>query len=215
MKLFEKYNPRDWSEVIGQTAALRQIQLLARNGLGGRAYWIAGPSGTGKTTIASLLAAEVADEFTTIAADAAGLTIKDIDDMERQASGRSLGKGGWAFLINEAHRLRKDTIGRLLNALDTGRIGRHVMWVFTTTDEGEALLFDGAIDAHPLVSRCTVLKMAPRRQLELDFAMHCRRVAASENLDGKGIDDYVRLVRLHKLNLRACLQAIEAGDMLE
>ena len=160
MKLFEKYNPTTWSQVVGQPAALRQIELLRRNGLGGRAYWIAGPSGTGKTTIASLLAAEVADDFTTIAADAASLTVKDIDEMERQSSGRSLGKGGWAFLINEAHRLRKDTIGRLLNALDTGRIGHHTVWVFTTTDEGEQLLFDGAIDAHPLVSRCTVVKMA-------------------------------------------------------
>lgn len=52
--LFEQYRPANWSQVIGQEKAVAKIQQLAKRGLGGRAYWISGQSGTGKTTIGRL-----------------------------------------------------------------------------------------------------------------------------------------------------------------
>ena len=74
--LFERYRPRSWSEVIGQDKAVRALLALRDKGqLSGRAYWLSGKSGTGKTTIARLLAADVADEFMTTEVDATGLTV--------------------------------------------------------------------------------------------------------------------------------------------
>ena len=61
MQLHEQFRPQSWSDVVGQSKALARIERLRKRGLGGRAYWIAGQSGTGKTTIAKLLAAELAD----------------------------------------------------------------------------------------------------------------------------------------------------------
>ena len=61
MQLHEQYRPHKWSDVIGQTKAVRTIQALAKRGLGGRAFFITGSSGTGKTTIARLVSAEIAD----------------------------------------------------------------------------------------------------------------------------------------------------------
>src|SRR3954447_17285380 len=59
--LTEQYQPRTWADVVGQDKIVQRVQALAKRGLAGRAYWISGQSGTGKTTIARLIAQEVAD----------------------------------------------------------------------------------------------------------------------------------------------------------
>jgi len=50
MQLTEQYRPTMWSEVVGQDKIVSRIQALAKRGLTGRAYWLSGQSGTGKTT---------------------------------------------------------------------------------------------------------------------------------------------------------------------
>lgn len=65
MQLHERYRPKVWADVVGQPKALERLEALRSRGLGGRAYWISGASGVGKTTVARLLAAEIADEWLT------------------------------------------------------------------------------------------------------------------------------------------------------
>ncbi len=57
--LYEQYRPTQWRDVVGQDKTLKRIDVLHRRGLSGRAYWLSGQSGTGKTTIARLIAAEI------------------------------------------------------------------------------------------------------------------------------------------------------------
>src|SRR4051812_10539510 len=100
MQLTEQYRPRTWEEVVGQDKIVARIQALARRGLAGRAYWIAGQSGTGKTTIARLLAAEIADDLFTQELDAAALTVARLEEIERDMQFSGWGKAGKCFIVN-------------------------------------------------------------------------------------------------------------------
>jgi replication-associated recombination protein RarA len=212
--LFERYRPTSWAELIGQEKIVRRVSLLRdRGGLAGRAYWLSGPSGAGKTTTARLIATEVADPINVEEIDATGLSAAAIQDIERSSRCYGLGeKQGRAYIINESHGLNRAAVRQLLTTLE--RIPGHVVWIFTTTLDGQEALFEGIDDAHPLLSRCIDLPLA-RRGLAEAFAERALEIARAEGLDGKPLKAYIELVRQKRNNFRAVLQEIESGAMLE
>ena len=179
--LYEQYRPQRWEDVVGQDKALAKIGRLRKRGLAGRAYWLSGQSGTGKSSIGRLIAAEVASEWCTEEVDATDLSAARVRELERQSQCLGLGdKPGRAYIVNEAHGLNKATVRQLLTTLE--RIPGHVVWVFTTTVDGQEALFEGVDDAHPLLSRCIDLPLA-RRDLAKAFAERARQIAEKEGLN--------------------------------
>ena len=153
--------------------------------MAGRAFAITGASGTGKTTVARLIASELAEEWSIEEVDASGLTAARIRDIERESHTRGLGqRNGRAYIVNEFHALPKGAVRQLLTTLE--RIPPHVAWVFTSTVDGMETLFEEQIDAHPLLSRCVELPLA-RRDLAKAFAERARKIAQAEGLDGKPV----------------------------
>ena len=212
VQLHEQYRPGSWDQVVGQSNAIRAINTLRERGLAGRAFWIAGASGTGKTTIGRLLAAEVADDWTTVEIDACDFTPKAVLEWERRMKSKAIGeKAGHALIVNEAHGLRKDSIRQLLVTLE--RIPPHVIWVFTTTTEGQSL-FEDHIDAHPLLSRCVEIPLT-KKGLAKTFARRCFEIAENEGLSGKPFNYFETLANECDSNMRAMLQRIESGEMME
>ena len=136
--------------------------VAERAGLTGRAFFLSGQSGTGKTTIGRLIAAEVACDRDIEELDAGPLAV---------ASLREIGASGLLYRAwvrraaapsssTKPTRLRKDVIRQLLVSLE--RIPGHVAWVFTSTTEGTETLFEDCDDASPLLSRCLRIDLSRR-----------------------------------------------------
>ena len=213
MQLYKKYQPKTLDDVLGQDKAIKTIKRLSERGIGGRALWISGISGSGKTSLARIIAGSIADELYITEFDSAdSLSVAALDKIEADISYRAFGKGGKAIIINESHGLRKQAIRRLLGLLE--RIPDYVVFIFTTTKQGESKLFDDNIDANPLLSRCAKIELT-NQGLAKVFAEHCRKIAQAENLDGKPLQSYIRLAARCHNNCRMMLQEIESGYMLE
>ena len=216
--LYEKYRPRCFADVLGQPKAVKTLERMrARTGFGGRAFWLSGPTGTGKTALARIVARFVAEPPWILEYHSADLFTPTEATLLSQESrfygGGNL--GGRAWIINEAHGLRAPVIRQLLGVLEPdGGFPSHCVVIFTTTWDGQDKLSEDQIDARPLLSRCHQLKLT-NQGLAPVFAEALRRGAEAEDLNGRPLADYVKLVKTCHNNMREAWQAVENGAMLE
>lgn len=209
MNLAEKYRPRTLEDVVGQPKAVETVRaLIARDAIGGNAFWITGATGTGKTTLARIIAASIADEWGTVEFDAADqLTQAEFDHLSDSLRMRAMGKGGRAIIVNEAHGLRAPIIRQLHGLLE--RIPPHATFLFTTTREGQDALFED-IEASPLLSRCTRIPLT-NQGLSKPFGARLLFIAHQEGLDGLPADHYAKCVVRHHNNLRGAINELLAA----
>lgn len=212
LRLTEKYRPRTLSDVVGQAKVCQIAQrYIDGNAVGGRAFWISGVSGSGKTTIARILAAHVADDFFTTEVVGRDVNAEFLEALARDAKMYAFGRGGRAWIVNEAHGLSKAAIERLLDILES--LPSHVTVIFTTTRDGQEKLFEAHDDAGPLLSRCIPLRLT-NQGLAAAAADRLVQIARAENLGEPTADAAVKLMRRVENNLRAAIQAVEAGEFI-
>lgn len=211
--LYDKWRPASWEDVCGQPKAIAKLEFLRkrRGTLAGDCYLLSGGSGTGKTSIALLLAREVADWNVLEFDDPSELTADVLRSLKEQRTARPLGGVGYCNLINEIHGAKAELIRKLLGL--TERLPEWVTWIFTSSRSGEERLLDGTDDMAPWLSRCKRIPMA-RRNLSVPFAERARMIARAENLDGQPLESYIALLKRCRNNMRAALNEIEAGAML-
>ena len=121
--LAARLRPRTLDQVVGQehlVAPGAPLRALAESDrVGSAILW--GPAGTGKTTLARLLAATTAKHLVTLSATAAG--VKDVREALAEA-GRRLGEQGQGTMlfIDEVHRFSKSQQDVLLPAVEDGLV---------------------------------------------------------------------------------------------
>ena len=121
--LAARLRPRTLDEMVGQEhlvgpgAPLRALAESDR--VGSAILW--GPAGTGKTTLARLLAATTAKHLVTLSATAAG--VKDVREALTEAE-RRLGEHGQGTMlfVDEVHRFNKSQQDVLLPAVEDGLV---------------------------------------------------------------------------------------------
>ncbi len=140
--LAERLRPHTLDDISGQEhltgkdGILRR--LLASGQLPSIIFW--GPPGTGKTTLATILAREAGLPMFTLSAISAG--VKDVREVIQQA--RELGKA--VLFIDEIHRFSKSQQDSLLAAVEQGII----LLIGATTENPSFEVI------RPLLSRCQV-----------------------------------------------------------
>lgn len=210
MQLYEKYRPESLNDFIGQQKIKKQLSIiLQRNGWDRDVFWIQGPSGTGKTSLAWIIARQLAHDFDIIEMDGDKCTAQAVRDIERHINLCSM-FGKWkVWIVNEAHAMNKQAIQAWLTLLE--RLPANRLILFTTTETLQQDLF-GSFSG-PFARRCKVFNFT-NQGLAQNMATHAREIALAEGLDGKPVQAYLRLIQDCKNNLGLAIQRIETGEMI-
>lgn len=146
--LYRKYRPQDFDEVLGQEHIVKVLKGAIKLGNISHSYLLHGSRGTGKTTIARIIASELEtsneDIFEIDAASNRG--IDDIRELREGISTAAFNSKYKIYIIDEVHMLTKEAWNALLKTLEEPPA--HVIFVLATTE----------IEKVPdtIISRCQV-----------------------------------------------------------
>ena len=132
--LYRKYRPETFDSVLGQDHIVKVLKGALKLGNISHAYLFSGSRGTGKTSVARILATELGTSVNDIfEIDAA--SNRGIDDMrELRESVRTLPFDSKykVYIIDEVHMLTKEAFNALLKTLEEPPA--HVVFILATTE---------------------------------------------------------------------------------
>jgi DNA polymerase-3 subunit gamma/tau len=191
--LYRKYRPQSFDEVVGQEAVVRTLKNAITAGQVRQAYLFAGPRGTGKTSLARILAKSLncahgptitpdgtchaclaiaaGTSLDVIEMDAASQRgIDDIRDIRDRVVLQPVEGQYKVYILDEAHQLTDAAWNALLKLIEEPP--PHLVFIFCTTDLSKVL--------STVRSRCqTFVFQRPRLQ---DLLKRLRMIADKEQI---------------------------------
>lgn len=132
--LYRKYRPERFDEVIGQDHIVKAISGALEAGKVSHAYLLCGPRGTGKTTIARIIAHELGSSQNDIyEMDAASnRKIEDIREIRENIVTLPFDSKYKIYILDEVHMLTKESWNALLKTIEEPP--SHVIFILATTE---------------------------------------------------------------------------------
>jgi len=188
-----KYRPQTFEDIVAQEHVTRTLKNSIKNDRVGQGYLFCGPRGTGKTTIARILAKAInctdgpteipcnqcstckeitsGNSLDVLEIDAASNTgVDDIRTLRENVRYLPTSGKKRIYIIDEVHRLSASAFDALLKTLEEPP--EHVMFIFATTE--------------PLKVPETILSRTQRFDFKLisinDLTAHLKKIAYSEKL---------------------------------
>jgi putative ATPase len=196
--LADRLRPERLEDVVGQDHLLGPdgalTRMLATGSLGSLIFW--GPPGTGKTTVARLLARETDLHFEQISAVFSG--VADLKKVFETARGRRQTGKGTLLFVDEIHRFNRAQLDSFLPVMEDGTVT-----LVGATTENPSFELNAA-----LLSRARVLVFKP-----LDEAAIAKLLTRAEEIEDRPLplDDTARamLIGMADQDGRAALTLAE------
>ncbi len=168
--LYRKYRPQTFADVVGQDQVVKTLSSQIALGTIGHAYLFAGSRGTGKTSIARILARELgtsANDLYEIDA-ASNTSVDDIRELNESVHTLPFDSKYKIYILDEVHMLSKSASNALLKTLEEPPA--HVIFILATTETHKIL--------ETILSRCQVYTFKTPNQEVLKTAV--KHVAKKE-----------------------------------
>jgi len=177
--LYRKYRPRSLDEFVGQSHVVEVLRRSLKRGKIAHAYLLTGPKGTGKTSIARIMAHEINQlpysgeetHLDIIEIDAASNNgVEDVRDLRDKVQLAPISAAKKVYIIDEVHMLSKPAFNALLKTLEEPPA--HIVFILATTD----------LHKVPATIISRTQHFAIRTYSPAEIAAHLQKIADAEGI---------------------------------